>query len=629
MVTRQRIAIVSCFLMGAVLTSCGPGPTPWPETVVTPTATRAPRPRVMLLSLGGAGDDPVDGYVERGVMPNLATLATRGAQAAYVLPVDPASTLAAHMAIASGAYPSRTNQVGERFHLPESPVHVAVESAARMLMSVEPLWRTAMRHGLTTATLFWPGVGTEEDSFSADLTVTLGSAEIISALHVLTATLAAEWQGAPQSYSPLIEAQLAITARDGPVVTELAVLAVDGTDDQQQNYDTVYVTDGRVIGDHSTRLQVGEWAAFDVAPRLYGRGQIKLVTVTAERIEFYRTAMWYTRAEPAELLRDINSHFEFCPPPPDDEALERGWITPEEYWKMAQHQNRWLGDVLAYVFDEYRPDLTLAYLGVTDQMGRHFLASEGAQPEYDQEITAPHTELLERAYGLADDCVGDMLGHVVLGRDAIFVLSDHGLAPSHTEVRLNALLSNAGLLRLGQVGHQLVDVNQSQAFAVASGGAAHIYVNLEGREAGGAVGRDEYAVVRSEVVTLLESTTGLDGSQVFSRVLLREDCSVLGLDSFATGDIFVQVRPGYSLSDALGSVEEFGVPVLSSSAGHDASERSMHAMMVAAGFGIQQGIKLPMVRLVDIAPTVAELLRIQQADRVDGRVLTEMLRVQP
>jgi predicted AlkP superfamily phosphohydrolase/phosphomutase len=593
---------------------------------VTPTATRAPRPRVVLLSLAGAGDSLVDQYLERGVMPNLAALAERGAQAEYVLPIDPPTTLTAHASMASGAYPNRTSQVGERFHLPESRVYAAVESPNQILTPVEPLWRTAMRHGLTTATLFWPGAGIEGESLLADLTVTRGAAELDPALHVLTTTPAADWLGAPQSYSPLLEAQLAIRARDGPVVMELAVLAVDGTDDQQENYDTVYVADSRAIADDSIGLQIGEWAAFDAAPRLYGRGQIKLVTVTAERIEFYRTAMWYTRAEPAELLRDINNRFGFCPPPADDEALERGWITPEEYWQMSQHQNRWLNDVLGHVVDAYRPDLTLACLRVTEEMGRQFLISEGVQLEHDPEKATRYAGLLERAYALADDFLGSLLGHVVLGRDAVLVVSGHGLAPAHTEVRLNALLSDAGLLRLAQGGGEPVDIARSKVFAIASGGAAHIYVNLEGREDGGIVPRNEYAAVRSQTIDRLRSTTGPDGDPVFSRVLLREDCGALGLDSFASGDVFVQAWPGYVLSDAVDSSEEFSVPKMSASAGHDASQRPMHAILVAAGFGIQQGIKLPTVRLIDIAPTVAELLGVQHTDHVDGRVLGEMLR---
>jgi hypothetical protein len=580
---------------------------------------------VLVLSLGGAGDALVDGYLEAGVMPNLAALAQRGARAEHMLAVDPASSLTAHVSLASGAYPSKTNQVADRFHLPESPLHAVVESVARMQTTVEPLWRAAMRHGLTTATLFWPGAESETEASLADLIVTRGAPELGSALHVLTTTVAAEWEGAPESYSPALEATLAIMSNDGPLAMQLAVLAVDGTDDQQENYDTIYLAQTRDIGPESMQLRVGGWAAFEPAPRLYGRGQIKLISVSADRIELYRTAMWYTRAQPAELLRGINRQFGFCPPPPDDQALERGWISPEEYWQMSQRQNRWCSDVVAYVFDEFRPDLTLAWLGVTEQIGRHFLLAEQAQLEEDSGA-ALGAELVAKAYGLADESLGKLLDRVVLGRDTIFVVSGHGLAPAHTEVRVNSLLSDADLLGLTGREDVTVDVEESQAFAVASGGAAHIYVNLAGREEGGVVAWDEHAAVCSELVDLLGSTTGPDGDPVFARVVQREDLHTLGLDSFATGDVFVQAWPGYVLSDAVDGSEVFGEPRFSAAAGYDASQRSMHAILVAAGFGIQSGAKLPVVRLIDIAPTLAKLLNAHQVDHVDGHVLNAMLR---
>ncbi len=618
------IAVSACAALLIPLACCGPGPAPLPETVVTPTATRVPRPRVMVLSLGGAGDALVDRYIDEGMMPNLAALAERGAEAEYVITVDPSTTLAAHVSLASGSYPNQTNQVGDRYHLPETPVQAVVEGLVPFQPPVEPLWRAAMRHGLTTATLFWPGLGIDGAGSPADVTITRGAAELDSALHILTTTVGAEWQGAPPSYSPALEATLSIATPDGPVVLELAVLAIDSTDDQQENYDSVFLSETPAIGPESTRLSLGGWASFSAAPRLYGRGHIKLVSVTTEQIELYRTAMWYTRAEPAELLRDINARFGFCPPPPDDKAFERGWITSEEYWQMAERQNRWFSDVIAHVFDEYGPDLTLARLGITEEMGSRFLLSEEARWEDDSQSAELWDELLRSAYALADASVGDLLGHVVLGKDTILVVSDHGLAPAHTEVQVNTLLRDADML--GGGGGASVDPADTQAYAVASGGAVHIYVNLEGREIGGMVTRDEYGMLCEEVVDLLRTATDGDGNPVFSRVLLRGDLSSLHLDSFAAGDVFAQARPGFALSDAVDGSDAFVRPSLRAAAGYDASEPSMHAIMVAAGFGIQRGVKLPAVDLIDLAPTVAELLRVQQVGDIPGRVLSQMLR---
>jgi predicted AlkP superfamily phosphohydrolase/phosphomutase len=621
------LAVALCILLPAMLANCGPGPTPLPLAVTTPTATPVPRPRVLLLSLGGAGDDLVDGYLAEGVMPNLAALADRGAQAEHLLAVDPASSLTAHASMASGAYPSQTNQVGDRFHLPETLLHAAADSATGTHVAAEPLWRTAMRHGLTTATLFWPGRAVEAPA-PADLMVSSGAQELGSSLHVLTTTVAADWPGAPQSYSPPLESTLPIQASDGPLVVQLAVLAVDRTDDELENYDMVYLAERRAIGPEATELRLGEWVPF-ASPRLYGRGQIKLLSASPEEIELYRTAMWYNRARPAELLREINEQFGFCPPPPDDEALEEGWVTAEEYCQMARRQIQWFSEVIAYVLDQHHPDLTMAWLGVVEQVGRHLLMAEELQPVGEPETVARYSELVEQAFALADETVGDLLGHMVLGKDTVFVVSDHGLAPVHTEVHLNVLLGDAGLVELTKSEPPSLAVNDSQAFAITSGGAAHIYVNLEGREAGGIVRWDEYSAVREEVVSVLQSVAGPGGEPVFRRVLLRDDLGSLGLDSFAAGDVFAQATAGYALSEALDASDALGQPRLQAAAGYDAGQRSMHAILVATGFGIRQGVRLPALRSVDIAPTVAHLLRIQPASNVDGHVVGEMLRGGP
>ena len=620
------ISLILCAVLIGSLPACGRDPTPLPETVTTPTATRVPRPRVLLLSLGGAGDALVDQYLDEGVMPNLAAMAERGSQAEHVVPVDPASTLTAHVSMAYGAYPDRTNQVGERLHLPENPIDTVVQGLDAMQLSAEPLWRMAMRHGLTTATLFWPGARIDDAAPRADLTVTQGAAEMGPALHVLTTTVATEWSGAPLSYSPLLESTLPIMASDGPQVLQLCVLMVDSTDDQEENYDSVYLSESRAIAADATVLHLGRWAEFEVRPRLYGRGRVKLVAASAERIEIYRTALWYNRMEPAELLRDINERFGFCPPPPDEEAYQQGWITADDLWEMSANKTRWMGAVIGHVFGQYQPDLALAWLGVTEEMGRQFLTAPEAVTQLALEVAEQNSQLLAQSYALADATLGELLSQVVLGRDTVLVVSDHGLAPAHSALNVNSLLKDAGLL---SVKDGAVQVAETRAFAVASGGSAHIYANLEGREVGGIVSWEGYDALSAEIVDLLLATVDGDGRAVFERVLSRKQQDLLRMDSFASGDAFAQARPGIVLSDELGAVEAYGQPTAMGAAGYSADDRSMHAILVAAGFGIRRSVRLPVIHAVDIAPTVAHLLRLRPAEQADGRVVTEMLQSSP
>jgi hypothetical protein len=50
----------------------------------------------------------------------------------------------------------------------------------------------------------------------------------------------------------------------------------------------------------------------------------------------------------------------------------------------------------------------------------------------------------------------------------------------------------------------------------------------------------------------------------------------------------------------------------------------MRAIFIAAGKGIRKGVKLGVVRNLDLAPTAARLLGLELKD-VEGRVLEEIL----
>ena len=52
----------------------------------------------------------------------------------------------------------------------------------------------------------------------------------------------------------------------------------------------------------------------------------------------------------------------------------------------------------------------------------------------------------------------------------------------------------------------------------------------------------------------------------------------------------------------------------------------MSAILYAAGPSLKQGQKLPVVRNIDIAPTVLEILGVTPAPTVDGTAIFKILR---
>ena len=607
-----------------------PAPTVHVEPTAAPTVAPTAEPnlarRVVILSLDGARDDWVDQYLQDGTMPNLAALAVRGVRAEHAQTVDPSLTAAAHLSIATGAHPGVTGQVSNKFHLSKNAFYWYTSGFDEPEMQVEALWQVAKRQGLSTATLFWPGTTIQHVDRLSDYTVAYGTREVYSRLHTVKPQEAKGWKDAPPSHSPLLEAELPMLGSDDALVTRVYVLAADSTDDGQATYDAFHLCTKRQFDGSCAEIAVGGWAPLLVRPRLHSGGYFKLQDASAERVEVFQSALWYNEARPVELLRDINERFGFFPPTPDYYALEHGWISAEDYWFMVEIQMRWLAEVEAHVLETYQPDLTFAWLGATDECGHQFLLVGEDQPGYSPERSEEYQGYVRAAYALADESLAVVAGPLDLGADALFVLSDHGMAPIHSLVYVNTILHQAGLLYYGEGSSFPIDTGRSKAIAFASGGAVHLYVNLKGREQPGIVPPEEYESVQQQIVQALRDAKGRSGEPLFARVLRRDELHTVGLDSPNSGDVFAQAARGYALTDWRGNPDVVGPSDYYGQHGYDSRWPEMRAILIAAGAGLRAGTVLPAVHLLDVVPTVATAMGFVPAESMEGRVLLEALR---
>ncbi len=598
-----------------------------PVALATATKPPPPRPeRVLVLSLDGARDDWVDVDLQDGVMANLAELARRGVRADYARTIDPSLTATAHVSIATGAYPARTGQVSNKFHLSKNAFYWYTSGFDEPEMQVAPLWRMAMSQDLTTATLFWPAVTLQHADRLADYTVAYGTREAYSRLHTVTPNEAQGWESPPVSFSSLLEAELPILGSEDARVTQVFLLAADSTDDGVADYDSFRLCTGRRATATCAEMRVGGWAALMVRPRLHGGAYFKLLSAASEQLQVFQSALWYNEARPAELLRDVNERFGFFPPAPDYYALEQGWISAQDYWHMAEVQTLWMADVEAYVLQAYRPNLTFAWLGASDECGHQFLLVDERQAGYSAEKSKEYTHFVRAAYGLVDEGLGILLKGMNLDQDAVFVVSDHGMAPIHSDVFVNTILEQAGLLYYGEGASYPIDTARSKAVAFASGGAVNIYINLKGREQPGIVTSEEYGIVEQEIVQALQEAKSESGEPLFARVLRRDELSTLHLDSPNSGDVFAQAALGYTLSDWRGNPDVVEPSAYYGQHGYDSGLLEMRAIFIAAGQGIPSGLTVPAVCLLDVAPTVATLLGLSPSESMQGTVLRQALR---
>ena len=151
----KRIGVLGGLIAALALAGCATMPETPPATPASVAAAPAPAASpLILISIDGFRWD----YLNRGVTPNLSALAAGGVRAERMLPSFPSVTFPNHYTLVTGLYPDHHGIVNNRFedaHLP---------GVFRMTTKEEawwdegtPIWVSAERQGVRTATEFWPG----------------------------------------------------------------------------------------------------------------------------------------------------------------------------------------------------------------------------------------------------------------------------------------------------------------------------------------------------------------------------------------------------------------------------------------------------------------------------------------
>jgi predicted AlkP superfamily pyrophosphatase or phosphodiesterase len=147
-------ALVAC-LLASCATSPSSGPDSNPARATRPAATHAPD-SVLLVSLDGFRAD----YLDLGITPNLSRIARQGVRARWMTPSYPTLTFPNHYSMVTGLVPDH-----------HGIVHNTMRDAALGGFKLadrkavgdgrwwggEPIWVSAEKAGLPSATLYWPG----------------------------------------------------------------------------------------------------------------------------------------------------------------------------------------------------------------------------------------------------------------------------------------------------------------------------------------------------------------------------------------------------------------------------------------------------------------------------------------
>jgi len=143
-----RLSRLCAFLLLAALSACAS----------VPERAAPAAPLTILISIDGFAAD----YLDRGVTPHLSGLAANGARGA-MRPSFPSKTFPNHYTLVTGLRPDRHGVVDNNMEDPQIPgvsfklSDKAAVADARWWNDGTPIWVSAERAGVKSATMFWPG----------------------------------------------------------------------------------------------------------------------------------------------------------------------------------------------------------------------------------------------------------------------------------------------------------------------------------------------------------------------------------------------------------------------------------------------------------------------------------------
>ncbi|MEO8743041.1 MAG: ectonucleotide pyrophosphatase/phosphodiesterase [Lysobacteraceae bacterium] len=146
----NRLALAALLML--LLASCAPQATRTASPEVQPTP-------LLLVSIDSFRPD----YLDRGLTPTLSQLAREGVRSTGMQSSFPTVTFPNHYTLVTGLYPDHHGIVENTMHDPAIPgVRFSMSNRAtvgdeRWWDEATPIWNSADRAGLRTATMFWPG----------------------------------------------------------------------------------------------------------------------------------------------------------------------------------------------------------------------------------------------------------------------------------------------------------------------------------------------------------------------------------------------------------------------------------------------------------------------------------------
>ena len=576
-----------------------------------------------------------------GELPNLARLIEGGAFADDVIPCFPSLTAPGFASLWTGAPPRITGISGNRVARAPHSQFTILESSSGFndtLLQAQPLWASAERAGRKVVVTHVPFGGSRSDGgvhFQGYRGIA-GREGVINSRNSRPEP-AKSWENLPPS--AVLPLEITFSIADSTFYG----LLIDDPSDPQKGHDTLLVAsarDGEAIKAKLKSKPAGPesqpyWSQpIDVQTHdgRAGTVYLRLFDLKPDGSDFVLyftrpTREIISRPDLVESSNRVAKAFigngahptyrqgSFGPTLPSggDGTAEARYL---ETVAFAQHQlvetNRWALEQLPW-------DLFVAYTPFPDEaehLWRGFVTPILGGTR--QDIADRLRPLLSQVYRLADSLLGVLMAHRT-ENTIVALISDHGMEATHRVVAINKLLQEKGILATDERGR--IDLAKTKAIYPAMNNG-YLLINSTARK-GGIVGAEERSDLIQRIREMLFEIR--DGErQVVTGVYDTEDAgNAMGIGGESGGDLYIELLPGYEPDPRLGLPELIAEREPYGMHGFNPLRPSMRTLMVMNGPGIRPGRRLRDVRIIDFAPTLAELLRIPVPKDATGSVLHE------
>lgn len=340
--------------------------------------------------------------------------------------------------------------------------------------------------------------------------------------------------------------------------------------------------------------------------------------------------------------------------PPDLKEEIKKWEEqdkPRQRYEIPRVTNETI-----YLIENKPWDFFLVYYQIMDWIGDHYYPQKPGDPLYDAEWDERHGNHFLRKWREMDKAIGRILEHVN-NETIVFVVSSHGFE-KETKLQIlfhinNWLIENE-FLKLKEDTDRYENweekINWSETKAYAHpdhySGRIEIFINLENREPYGIVKKEDYEKVRAEILERLYNTCtsdlveGLNGIKIFdqqkdwgeSKIYLgsAEDPPDIIFRDYRLirrrrGNFVVWTQPDFNSNRNFEDACE-GLKLICQRGNHILmSSKSRNGMLIVKGPMIKKNRIIQNVSLLDIAPTILEMFKLNSPAYMTSSFLKRMV----